>query len=1269
MTTPNEPPNEPRANPFPGLRPFEAGENHLFFGRDGQSDELLGRLRRSRFLAVVGTSGSGKSSLVRAGLLPALHGGFMIAAGSDWRVALFRPGDEPTNNLAVALCAHEPRGANDEDADLLVTLTEATLRRSALGLVEVVRHARLSEGKNLLIVVDQFEEIFRFKQNARTGAADDEAAAFVKLLLTATQQTDVPIYVVITMRSDFLGDCAQFRDLPEAINAGQYLIPRMTRDQRREAITGPIAVSGGAITPRLVNRLLNDVGDNPDQLPLLQHALMRAWQAWAKAHRADEPLDLLHYEAIGGMAAALSRHADQAYNELPDERSRLLAEQMFKSLTEKGADNREVRRPTKLKDLCAVCEASEAELIAVIDQFRRPGRSFLMPPVDVALDADALIDISHESLIRGWQRLKDWVDEESRSAQIYRRLGETTALYKVGKAGLWRDPDLLVALTWREQRQPNEAWARRYYPEFAAAMGFLDESRATRDRELAERERKRKRDLRRTRLTAATLLVAFLVTLLLGVFALYARQRAEASARQAESALHMALEAKKAALAAKEEAEAARREAIKQKDEAEAARHRAEAGEKLAEEKQRETAAAQRRAEQQAQIARQNLRQAQTAQQAAQTAYQLAERRRHEIAQSAAWIRAQNRITNNEIVQLARRLAEISSPQEQVFWRTRVAKALTKVGEHREAIDEATSAIKLDPENPAARLVRATGYFLDGQPERSVADLEKTIALNPNSYFAHVNMGMSLGQLGRYDAAAQEINTASKFYYPKFSDDDDISRLNSELSPEIKRVTGNTALLAMGNAFKDALRLELANLQAYEGSPKLADTLAAAARQHPPLEAYLSAINWAWLHQQRRPQDYGALVGQGALWEQAGYKDVAGRAYTQFIQEHTTRGDARYEQLARWSVERLSVLYPRGMPAAELNPPAEEPDAYSLYIEAVELQAQDRYSEAKEKLDAALKQHPEMVEARSLRVFLLMKQDNAAGAIEDCNIILRDYPQSPMAYFARGISSYVRLSEALTEAGAMNTGAMKDVAPEALAKVKQDTGISLESIFTDFRNTYRLDKYNEIVGASDLMVLMLSELSSDLPAGMERPVKPEEIISLLEQSTKVAVNGGPPRPAVFAVLARNQLDSKNYQQALASIGSAIRTEATNLDYYQVRAEAERALGQSDFEVTRHLAAGFVQAGDALAERGKKGAALDIYGQSVKLLANHDAPTLPDAYHCDVAATLHKIALLITEIGSKAKAAEYLQSEFSSVPKAGRRFSGRAQTTRRCAAGR
>jgi energy-coupling factor transporter ATP-binding protein EcfA2 len=487
-------------NPFPGLRPFELDESNLFFGREGQSDELLARLQRTRFLAVVGTSGSGKSSLIRAGLLPALFGGLMGGAGSSWRIAVLRPGNDPIGNLAGALSDPEVLGVPDQDSELQNTIIETTLRRSTLGLVDATQLARIPSDENLLIVVDQFEELFRFKEARREDAAEDDAAAFVKLLIEASDQEAVRIYVVLTMRSDFLGECSQFVGLPEAINQGQYLIPRMSRDERQSAITGPVAVGGGEITLPLVSRLLNDAGDNPDQLPIMQHALMRTWDYCMANRQNGEALDLEHYEEIGTMSDALSRHADEAFAELPDERSRVIAEKLFKQLTERGADNREIRRPSRLAEICSVAEASEDEVVAVIDIFRQEGRSFLMPPIGVVLDSETVIDVSHESLIRNWVRLKAWVSEEADSARMYRRLAAATAFSGEGylPSGL-----LEAALVWRKKNDPNAAWAARYSTEseitFEQVMAFIDASKAAQAAAAAERERQRNAELERER--------------------------------------------------------------------------------------------------------------------------------------------------------------------------------------------------------------------------------------------------------------------------------------------------------------------------------------------------------------------------------------------------------------------------------------------------------------------------------------------------------------------------------------------------------------------------------------------------------------------------------------------------------------------------------------------------------------------------------------------------------------------------------------------------
>jgi WD40 repeat protein/tetratricopeptide (TPR) repeat protein len=478
-----------RANPFPGLRPFTQEEDYLFFGREEQTLELLERLADNRFLAVVGASGSGKSSLVRCGMLSQLLGGKMLGAGASWEIAVTHPGGNPLALLTDALL---DAGLYDREEDYARENLLATLSRSHFGLVEAVKQAGLGEGTNFLLVVDQFEEVFRFHE---AGQIQQEAAnEFVSLLLEAAAQKEVPIFVVLTMRSDFIGECGQFEGLAEMVNRGEFLIPRLTREQYKRVIEGPIKVAGGKIAPRLLQRLLNDLGPRADQLPCLQHALMRTWSVWAGNGDA-EALDLDDYHCVGKMSQALSLHADEIYESLASDRQRALCQGIFQALTVEEANSRGIRRPQRLGGLCQILEVGADELRPIINAYRQSGVTFLMPSPEVELTDQTVIDISHESLMRVWTRLRQWVAEETQAAGIYRRLAESADLFAQGKAGLYRDPELGIALAWGEARRPNAAWAERYRSGFAAAMDFLEASRAASAAEEQAREVARRREL------------------------------------------------------------------------------------------------------------------------------------------------------------------------------------------------------------------------------------------------------------------------------------------------------------------------------------------------------------------------------------------------------------------------------------------------------------------------------------------------------------------------------------------------------------------------------------------------------------------------------------------------------------------------------------------------------------------------------------------------------------------------------------------------------
>jgi tetratricopeptide (TPR) repeat protein/energy-coupling factor transporter ATP-binding protein EcfA2 len=536
-------------NPFPGLRPFEADEDHLFFGRETEIDDLLRRLRSTRFLAVVGPSGSGKSSLVRSGLIPSLQSGYMSGASSTWRIAVLRPGEDPIGNLAAALSPKTVLGFDpgeqpgEEDAELAETsrvLLEATLRRSALGLANAVRQAHIPNDENVLVLVDQFEELFRFRRSHHANSRD-EAVLFVRLLIEAARQHDRPIYVVLTMRSDFIGDCMDFPGLSEMVNAGMYLVGRMSRDAVRSAINGPIAVGGGTVAPRLVHRVLNDLGDDQDQLPLVQHALMRTWDHWERNRTGDAPLDVEDYEAVGTFRNALSVHAEEAYQEAVALGGARTAERVFKALTDTFSDARGVRRPTAVHELAGIAEVPEADVVQVAEVFRREGRTFLMPPPAVALGSRSIVDLSHESLMRCWVRLIDWAREERASADFYVRLSRAASWFEEGSAGLWRNPELELAQRWKTENQPTAAWAARYDEAFDRAMAFLDRSLEQRERERTERERERRLKLRRAQVAAGVLAIFLVVAVSLAYIALRESDRATKNLALARAAVDQSL--------------------------------------------------------------------------------------------------------------------------------------------------------------------------------------------------------------------------------------------------------------------------------------------------------------------------------------------------------------------------------------------------------------------------------------------------------------------------------------------------------------------------------------------------------------------------------------------------------------------------------------------------------------------------------------------------------------------------------------------------------
>ncbi len=457
--------------PYPGLRAFRTDETDIFFGREACAEQMVDRLGETHFLAVLGASGSGKSSLVRTGLLDSLGLGLLAEAGSAWLTADMRPAGNPVVNLARALLRAKTKSAAEPEAASVADLA-AFLRRGPRAVIEWCLAGNLPPRTSLLILADQFEELFRYSDYS----GQQEAEKFVALLIESARSRSAPIYVVITMRSEYLGPCALIPELAEQVNAGLYLTRRMTREETRAAIVGPAAVCGFTIDDGLVTRLLNDLASfaaweteqnadrlqvlarRADQLPLMQHVLNRLWLQARAAGRAPIVLREDDYDTLGGLTAALSKHADEVLKTPGVDAG--VAEIVFKALVSGDAVASAIRRPCRFDELVTLAGGRRAAVAAVIEAFRDPECNFLLTSPEGALADDTTVDISHESLIRQWETLTGWMLEEARAAAAYRAYERNAEAWRNGRIGLLREDELRAALRWREGA--SAAWAKRY---------------------------------------------------------------------------------------------------------------------------------------------------------------------------------------------------------------------------------------------------------------------------------------------------------------------------------------------------------------------------------------------------------------------------------------------------------------------------------------------------------------------------------------------------------------------------------------------------------------------------------------------------------------------------------------------------------------------------------------------------------------------------------------------------------------------------------------
>lgn len=482
--------------PYPGLRSFGEQDAAYFFGRSADVSRLLDRLGATRFLAVLGASGSGKSSLVRAGLVPALRRG-ALPESDTWAIRVLRPGTTPLETLAETLVDLDDRVALD------TTLRQ--LERDERGLHDLVERAVDSDldADRVLLVIDQLEEVFTLCSDTA------HRQAFVGALTTAATAAGGRTLVVATLRADFYPRLAEHPLLSDLASSHQFLVTPIDEVGLGAAIEGPARTAGLSVEPGLTETILRDVARRPGALPLLGQALLELWQ-----RRSATTLTLDGYEATGGVEGAIAQRAEAVYAELTADQ-RAAARRVLLRLTQPGEGTADTRRRVALAELVTRPEDHE-RIERVVDTLTA---AHLLTAGRNAED-EPQVELSHEALIRGWPRLQAWIDEDRAGLEIHRRLTEAATEWERldrDDGVLYRGTQLALAAEWAER---DEAATNPLEREFLTAG-------------LATQEAQRRAGRRRVRLTAAGLGIGLLVTSALAVFALAQSDRLAGEVRVA----------------------------------------------------------------------------------------------------------------------------------------------------------------------------------------------------------------------------------------------------------------------------------------------------------------------------------------------------------------------------------------------------------------------------------------------------------------------------------------------------------------------------------------------------------------------------------------------------------------------------------------------------------------------------------------------------------------------------------------------------------------
>jgi tetratricopeptide (TPR) repeat protein len=566
--------------------------------------------------------------------------------------------------------------------------------------------------------------------------------------------------------------------------------------------------------------------------------------------------------------------------------------------------------------------------------------------------------------------------------------------------------------------------------------------------------------------------------------------------------------------------------------------------------------------------------------------------------------RKQNLEDYSLIATMADRLVQLSAQQEAVFWHVVKAGALGQVGMHEESIYEYDLVLQLDPGNLRAKIDRGYEHYTQREADKALQDTESYLEKVSTSWSAHQYRGLCLSLLGQYAEADKAIRDSIREFHFTGS-----GQIESEVAPDIEAATGHTILSGDEKLWQMANYYQLANLKAYSGSEDfdavLTEADKQAYKQRNAAEAALIALDWAWLHKEKRKEDYGALVAQGALWERAGFNEWAKKYYHDFESIHKKSKDRRYEGLARWAAHRRLVLALKGYGEPIVERPS--PDIFKL--EADELFARGKLKDALERINRAIDIASDDVTLYLSRAGIYFARKQYRECIADCDRILSMAPKTALAYFDRA-----RANQRLK------------ATPEIIAK--------------DFREALRYDP-----GDGYSMEYLADALydRAEKEGFQTSPGQLDEALQLLERSTSAENLAFYKLPYIYYKIARVHCARGNFEEAIKSLDAAIRIKDDAPGFYELWREAKKGLGKNEAQVSCSLAGVHNRTAETKLRSGRNAKALDFCWRGLEALTADEKQIHDAEVKKATAATMLEISQIIEDAGSRAKAMEFWQS--------------------------